>query len=261
MPPLRPTLAVVPIALATPADLDAALRCLVSLWSTARDAQAIVVDDGTSSPALVAQLAIAVQELGYALERLPEARGRGAAINLGLERAARTGADALVVDPRVELVAPHWLERMRARTDGQGRPAAVVGARLIDGNGLLDHAGMFFSLLRREFFHRFRFGPANLPEALAPTRCPVSQSLQLIRHETLEAVGRYDESLALGYEGVDFCLRAFAAGLECIYEPSAVARIAREDADEDVDARIATTNRFLGKHDASVLGRWIPEAI
>ncbi|HEX8101724.1 MAG TPA: hypothetical protein VF533_03860, partial [Solirubrobacteraceae bacterium] len=233
---------------------------LVSLWSTARDAHGLVVDHG-SAPGLVEQLAVATAELGYGLERLPAGANRAAAVNAGLAVAVRDGADALVVDPRVELVAPSWLERMRARTDGAGRPAAVVGARLIDGDGLLEHAGMFFSLLRREFFHRFRFGPANLPEALEPTRCPVSQSLQLIRHETLVAVGRYDEDLDAGYEGVDFCLRAFAAGLECIYEPSAVARIARDEAPEDVDARIATCNRFFRKHDSVAIGRWVPEAI
>ena len=52
---------------------------------------------------------------------------------------------------------------------------------------------MFFSLLGREFRYRYRMGPGDLPEALVPCRCPVSGALQLIRHETLAAVGLYDE--------------------------------------------------------------------
>ena len=68
--------------------------------------------------------------------------------------------------------------------------------------------------------HRFQYGPNDLPEALVPCRCPVTAALQLIRHETLETVGIYDEGYRMAFEDVDYCLRVFEAGLECIYEPS-----------------------------------------
>ena len=112
---------------------------------------------------------------------------------------------------------------MVARTDTQGRPAAVVGARLLYPNGCIQHAGVFFSARTRAFWHRCQYGPADLPEALVPVLCPVTGALQLIRHETLATVGLYDEEYRMAYEDVDYCLRVFESGLQCIYEPSVCA--------------------------------------
>lgn len=261
----RPTLVVVPVSLATQADLDDVIRCLVSLWSTTEATYAFVVDDASPEPALVDQLEIATAELGYDVERLPSAVGRAAAVNAGLGIALEVGGDALVCDPNLDFRWEGWLDRMRERTDSGGRPAAVVGARILYPHGVIAHGGMVFSQLRREFFNRFRFGPADLPEALRPTRCPVSQSLQLIRNETLASVGLYDESLALGYEGIDYCLRAFAAGLEVVYEPAAVAahtgELPHQPTEAAEAASVETRLRFFAKHSPRQLGEWVPEVL
>lgn len=260
----RPVLAVVPVSIASAEQADGLLKCLVSLWSTTEGLDAVVVDDASPATELVDQLALVLGELGFGIVRLPSPQGRAAAVNVGLRRALDAGQDALVVDPGVELVAPGWLPRLQERTDTEGRPAAVVGARLVYGNGLLQHAGMFFSLLRREFFNRFRYGPADLPEALVPTRCPVSQALVLVRHETLEAVGLLDEALDLGHEGVDHCLRVFAAGLECIYEPAAVARHGGDLPHGGADAARGAERsgrHFNVKWAGADFTRWVPEAI
>lgn len=265
MEPVRPTLAVVPVSLAAPSELEDVVRCLVSLWSTTEAVYALVIDDASPDPGLVDQLEAATAELGYDLERLPAPVGRAAAINAGLAIALEVGSDALVCAPNLDFRWEGWLDRMRERTDGEGRPAAVVGARMLYPDGVIAHAGLLFSQLRREFFNRFRFGPADLPEALAPTRCPVSHSLQLIRHETLRTVGLYDESLTLGYEGIDYCLRTFAAGLEVIYEPQAVAALAGElphrPAEADEAAALESRRRFYAEHPPAGLGAWMPEVL
>jgi O-antigen biosynthesis protein len=144
-------------------------------------------------------------------------------VNVGLARALAEGRDALLINADVEFTWPGWLEALQARTDTQDRPAAVVGGLLLFPSGLIQHAGVYFSLLGRGFDHRFRYAPATLPEAHVPSRCPVTGALQLIRHECLEAVGLYDEAFRLGFEDVDFCLRVFASGRESIYEPAAMA--------------------------------------
>jgi O-antigen biosynthesis protein len=217
----RATLAIVPVMLRTAAQLELLVDCLMSLWATAPGIELLCIDDGSPEQGLVDQLEAVTGELGWMLERRQTAGGTAAAANVGLRLALAAGRDALVIAPEVGFVEAGWLERMRARTDTQGRPAAVVGARLLYPNGLLHHAGMFFSLLGREFRYRHRMGPGDLPEALVPCRCPVSGALQLIRLETLDAVGVYDEGFARGWEDVDYCVRTFAAGLECIYEPGA----------------------------------------
>jgi GT2 family glycosyltransferase len=216
-------LCVIPSYLRTESDLDLLVRCLVSLWSTAPQAGVVVVDDGSPERSLLVPLAAAIEELGYELIAKDENEGFARTVNVGLRRALETGRDAVLVNADIEFHEAGWLEHMLARTDTEGRPAAVVGARLLYPNGTIQHAGCFLSIRTRGFWHRCQYAPANLPEALSPVRCPVTGALQLIRHETLEQIGLYDEEFRMGYEDVDYCLRVFDADLDCIYEPSVCA--------------------------------------
>src|SRR4051794_12455642 len=180
----------------------------------------MVVDDHSPERGLVATLALICEELGFELVAQPENAGFSRTVNVGLRHALVRGYDAALVNADIEFIDHGWLDRMRERTDVQGRPAAVVGARLLYPNGLIQHAGVFLSLLNRSGLHRFQSAPAALPEALVACRCPVTAALQFIRHETLVEVGLYDEEYRMSFEDVDYCLRVFEAGLECIYEPS-----------------------------------------
>jgi GT2 family glycosyltransferase len=205
------------------AELDLALRCLVSLQASASSVEVLVVAEERADAELSGMLALAAGELGAGFADADEP-GAAAAVNVGLERARGERRDAVIVDPAVELIQAGWLERMLARTDAAGRPAAVVGARLVDGRGFLQHAGYYFSLFSREWCLRHLNGPAQLPAALEPCACPVSGRLQLIRASCLETVGLYEVAYGGAYADLDYSLRVFAAGLECIYEPSAIAR-------------------------------------
>jgi GT2 family glycosyltransferase len=214
-------LAIVPALPREDADLDSVLRCLVSLQASAPAAGVLVVAQQDSDPKLAGMLAIAAQELGGAFAEAREP-GVAAAVNVGLRAVRDAGCDAVIVDPAIELVQPGWLERLLARTDTAGRPAAVAGARLVDPKGLLQHAGYCFSMFSREWYLRHLNGPADLPAALIPVAAPVSGRLQLIRAACLRQVGLYDAEFD-AYADLDYCLRVFGAGLECVYEPSAVA--------------------------------------
>jgi GT2 family glycosyltransferase len=259
----RPTLAIVPVALRSAEQLEQLVNCLMSVWSTTDGLELLCIEDGNRKPRLVDQLEAATGELGWELHRRLTADGIAVTANVGLRRALETGRDALVLAPEVGFMEPGWLEAMLARTDTQGRPAAVVGGRLLRPNGLLDSAGMFFSLLGREFRYRFRQGPGDLPEALVPCRCPVSGALQLIRHETLATVGVYDEDFWHGWEDVDYCLRVFDAGLECIYEPAARALhhgAAAEAEDAHLkEAREQSAVHLWTKYKTADLSAYVPD--
>lgn len=257
--PPRP-LCVVPARLRTAEDLEALVRCLVSLWGTAGAPAAVVVADGEPAPALAGMLAAATDELGFALHVEPEERGFAHAANAGLAAALAQGRDALVAGPDLEFVAPGWLEAMLARTDGDGRPAGIVGARLVAPNQCLEHAGYYFSRLDHAWWPRCAHAPADLPEALRPLRCPVSGSLQLVRHAALARLGLYDPELGMPGADVDFCLRAFAAGLECVYEPAAVAiRHARPGEERREADRRACAQRLAAKWANADLSAFVPE--
>ena len=259
---VRP-LAVVPTFLRTEQDLEVLLRCLVSLSVTAPGLELLVVDDASPAPHLVDQVAVILPELGGELHRKSENSGFSASVNIGLSRALEWGQDAVLINADLEFTTPGWWEALRDRTDSSGRPAAVVGAFLTYPNGLIQHAGVAFSLLERKFVHRFRFGPAALPEAQRPTSCPVTGALQLIRHATLVQIGVYDEGFRMGLEDVDYCLRVFDAGLECIYEPKAHAVHAesafRGRATKKILAWQETSTRHLwAKYANADFSHWVP---
>jgi GT2 family glycosyltransferase len=263
----RPVAAIVPSFLRKPEELDVLLRCLVSLKSTAPQAMVLVIDDHSPNRELVAQLDAVSDELGITLACKDENTGFAKTVNIGLGLARAEGWDAVLVNADVEFHEAGWLERMLARTDTQGRPAAVVGARLLYPHGLIQHGGIYFSLLRRDFFHRFQFGPADLPEAQHPTRCPVTGALQLIRHETLETVGLYDEGFDLAYEDVDYCLRVFDAGLECIYEPTVCATHlesffrGRDRTEQMKQWGLNGLRRLINKYATADFSRFTPEPL
>jgi GT2 family glycosyltransferase len=265
---IRPTLAVVPAHLRTSDELDALVRCLVSLWTTTDPSNTVimVVDDGSPDRALVDQLAVAADELGVLLHREPEERGLSAAVNVGLSRALDAEADAVLVHPDVEFFLHGWLDRMRDRLDTRRRPAAIVGGRLLYPDGLVQHGGLYLSLLKREWHHRFLYAPGDLPEAQVPFRCPVSAALQFIRWETLQAIGLYDKGLRGRLEDVDYCLRAFDAGLECIYEPQAAAyhaeqRPAPTPGPRERERHDAATRRLWSRWSSLDLTHFVPEVL
>ena len=148
---IRPTLCVVPTYLRRDADLDLLARCLVTLKQTAPGAEVLVVDDGSPVPSLVAATEAACRELGFWFDHRPTNEGFSRTVNVGLRIAHENRCDAVLVNADVEFMDAGWLDRMSARTDTEGRPAAVVGARLLYPNGLLQHAGIMFSLLGRDF--------------------------------------------------------------------------------------------------------------
>jgi GT2 family glycosyltransferase len=258
-----PSLAIVPTYLRKAEDLDVLLRCLVSLSVTAPELDVLVVDDASPASQLIDQVAAVLPELGADLMRKSQNSGFSATVNVGLRRALEWGQDALLVNADLEFETPGWWEAMRDRTDTQGRPAAVVGALLTYPTGLIQHGGVFFSLHERRFHHRFRFAAADLAEAQVPTRCPVTGALQLIRHRTLTEVGLYDEGFKMGLEDIDYCLRTFSAGLECIYEPRARAihaeSVFRGRANKKILAWQETSVRHLwAKYPFADFSPWVP---
>lgn len=241
--------------------LDVAAQCLVRLWGTVGGADVLVIGHPDADPMAAAQIAAACAELGFLYGEPDTVEPRGATVNAALESALEEGHDLILLAPDVEPHAEGWVQALHARADSTGRPAAVVGGRLLHPAGLVEHAGLQFSLLQNEFVDRFRLGPASLEQSRVPSLRPVGPGMVLIRHRTLEAVGLLDPALP-GLEIVDYCLRCFAAGLESIYEPAAVgtchrdlyARQKRTEAEKRSAHVLASA--LAHKH-AGALARWI----
>lgn len=201
------SLVVVPVYLTQPSDLEVTLKMLESLRATEPEVECLLVDDASPAAELLAELEAATSRLEFELHRKSENEGFSRAVNVGLRRALNAGQNAVLVNADIEFIDKNWLKVMEARTSEDGtRLASIVGGLLIYPTGLIQHAGIFFSLLHRCFDHWYKYAPADLPEALRPRRCPVTGALQFIRHECLSDVGLYDEEFRMGWEDVDYCV-------------------------------------------------------
>jgi GT2 family glycosyltransferase len=211
---MRP-LAVIPSYVREESDVELLATAVRSIRDTARMVDVLVVDDGSPAAELL-------DGLDAEVVLKPENEGFARTVNVGLRRALEEGRNAILVNADVQLLESGWVQAMENQLElsGGSKRAAVVGALLLYPNGLIQHGGIYFSLLTRTFDHLFKYGPSNLPEALVAATRPVTAALQFIRHECLTNVGLYDEEFRLGWEDVDYCLRVFLSGRECVYQPS-----------------------------------------
>lgn len=208
-----------------------AMDAMRSIGDTAPgEVDILVVDDHSPNEKLIEGLRALQRRVGdddkypaFELYRKKVNSGFSQTVNVGLRMAREEERDAVLWNSDLVMMTPYWLERCQKTVvgaeGGQLFGAGVVGALLTYPNGLIQHAGINFSFLTRRFFERFKYGPGNLPAALVPTVLPVTGAFQYIKLEALTDVGLYDETFRLGFEDVDYCIRAFKAGLDCVYNP------------------------------------------
>lgn len=219
MPSPKP-LVVIPMYLTKDEDVETTLDAVRSVRKTVSDSvDVLCVDDHSPERDLVDGIELGLNRIDAEVFRKEENTGFSKTVNVGLQRALDEGRDAVLLNADVEITTPGWLKIMRKTADHQGRPAAVVGALLLYPNGLIQHAGIYFSLLTRTFDHMYKFGPAHLHEANQSFSRPVTGAFQFIRHDTLEKVGIYDENFFMAHEDVDYCIRVYLAELACMYQP------------------------------------------
>lgn len=253
-----PTLITVPVRADSGEALEAALATLVALRETAPDDPVLVVDDATPAER-AALVRAAAGELECAYAPLEDGEGTTAAFNVGLGLAAAEGMDACLVTPGVVVERRGWLERLRARTGPDGEPAAVAGGATIAGTGRIQHAGYYFSLLRRTWHSRLREVPEVLLDVDDPVLCPVSADLQFVRHPWIERTDGYDEAFGPGFGALDFCLRVAAEGGACVYEPTVRGRV--QAGVPDLAAVSEDGDRLRRKHFGMVFSKWVPEVL
>jgi len=139
--------------------------------------------------------------------------------------AKRAGGEVLVfLNDDVEPLAPQWLHELLAHTN---RPeVGPVGAKLLYPSGAIQHAGMAVGIMQgAAHLHRDTFGAEHW-NWLPFTRnvSAVTGACLAVRKAVFEELGGFDESFAVNYNDVDFCLRARHAGYQVVIEPAAVLR-------------------------------------
>jgi GT2 family glycosyltransferase len=101
----------------------------------------------------------------------------------------------------------------------------IVGARLIYGDGTIQHAGVVTGVFG-EAAHEGVGDPGQDPgylgrHALVRSVNAVTGACMAVRRECFDALGGFDEGFAVAYNDIDFCLRAQSRGWAVLYAPQA----------------------------------------
>jgi GT2 family glycosyltransferase/glycosyltransferase involved in cell wall biosynthesis len=177
----------------------------------------IVVVDDASGPEHVARL--------RAIEGIEVVEGQSnggfaANVNRGL-RATDERLDVVVLNSDME-ARTGWLACLQYAAS-QEDDVAIVGARLLYPDDRIQFAGTARNLGAPEWFdHRYRFKPADWgPAALPGPVLAVTGACMYVRRAAIDRIGLLDERYPMAYEDVDWCLRAWEAGMRVMYFPGA----------------------------------------
>lgn len=203
-------------------------QCIDSLHATIRlvDYDIILIDHESTDPTSLAYfdtLAPQVTVLRYA------GPFNFSTINNWAVRQLRQDySHYLFCNNDIEAIEPGWLERMLPLA--QQPDVGMVGAQLlypdrttiqhagvcVGAFGVAEHYGKFLRLPpdRVDIAHQGRLIATHEVAA-------VTAACLLMRRDAFEAIGGYDETLAVGFGDVDLCLRTLEQGWRILYCPHA----------------------------------------
>ena len=136
-------------------------------------------------------------------------------INQGV--AASTGEYVLLLDDDTEPKQADWLDIMLGYAERPG--VGVVGCKLFFPDGRLQHTGITFEEGGPGHLYYQADGETvglNEMNMVARNCLAVTGACQLVPRRVFDAVGGYDERLALDFNDVDFCLRVRDAGYRIV---------------------------------------------
>jgi GT2 family glycosyltransferase len=129
----------------------------------------------------------------------------------------------LFLDDSVEAIDPDWLTIMAEHV--QRPEVGAVGARLINPNGTIEHAGLVVGVdgIAQSAFHGFPAEHPGVNRQLRMTRnnSAVSGACMLTRREVFQEIGGFDETLSYRFADIDLCLKMRRAGYLIVYTPLA----------------------------------------
>ncbi len=197
-------------------------QCLDSLRQTSYPRyEVILVDNGSDDPDALAFFAER-EKLGQIRVFRDDSPFNFSAINNHGIRQAAQGEFILLMNNDIEITHPEWLDEMVGPAMEPG--VGCVGARLWYPDGRLQHGGVVLVCGVAGHAHKYlpRGHHGYMGRAvLAQEFVAVTAACLLVRRSIYEEVGGLDESLAVAFNDVDFCLRVHEAGYRNHWTPYA----------------------------------------
>ena len=248
-PQLPETLPLVSILIPTRDRVDLLRKCVMSieLQSSYPHLEIVIVDNGSTDPECLIYLDSLVQK-GIQVIRDARPFNYSALNNLAAQHAK--GEFLCLMNNDIEILTPNWLEEMLsfAALPGIGAVGAKLwypkahdglqhGGVVIGLGGVAGHAHV--GLLKGQVGY---FGRMALHHRLVA----VTAACMLIRKSSYIQVGGLDESIAVAFNDVDFCLRLHQAGFACVMTPYAE-MVHHESASRGDDLSDAQRERFMAE--------------
>jgi GT2 family glycosyltransferase len=213
----------VTIIIPTKDHVDLLARCVDSIvtLSTYESFDILIVDNGSDEPASRAYLEQVQNNSCVSVFRIDEPFNFSRINNAAAARAR--GPFLCFLNNDTEIISAGWLEEMVSLAVREG--VGAVGAMLYYPNNTMQHAGVVLGMggIASHAHRGQRRGmPGNYGRAaLTQTMSAVTAACMVINKAAFEAVGGFDETLAVAYNDVDLCLRLNARGLRNVWTPFA----------------------------------------
>lgn len=212
----------VSIIIPTRNGVDLLRQCLDSLQiTTYPNFEVCVIDNGSDDPAALALMDERQSRSEIKVIRDERPFNFSALNNRAVRECAR-GEFVLLLNNDIEITHPDWLDEMVGPALEEG--VGCVGARLWYPNQTLQHAGvvMVCGVAGHAHKHLPRGHHGYMGRAvLAQDFVAVTAACLLVRRRIYDEVEGLDESLAVAFNDVDFCLRVHSRGYRNHWTPYA----------------------------------------
>lgn len=211
----------VSIIIPTRDRVDLLRRCVDSILSlsTYPRFDIVVVDNGSVEPETLVYFASIERDVRVRILPYPHPFNYSAINNFAVAN-VDSGVVALLNND-IEVISPGWLEAMLQYA--LQPDVGAVGAMLYYPDDTIQHAGVIVGMggvAGHAQAHQPRDG-AGIDGRHARTMSAVTAACMMLRRDAYLAVGGLDESLAVAFNDIDFCLRLGQAGLRTVWTPHA----------------------------------------
>ena len=220
LPEPRPHVTVI---IPTKDRVDHLSRCVGSILtrSTYETFDIVIIDNRSSAPESHSYFEQVQQDPRVSVLRIDEPFNFSRINNAAAARAR--GSFLCFLNNDTEIISADWLEEMVSLAAREG--VGAVGAMLYYPNNTMQHAGVVLGLggIASHAHRGQRRGmPGNYGRAaLTQTMSAVTAACMVLRKSAFDAVGGFDETLAVAYNDVDLCLRLCAKGYRNVWTPFA----------------------------------------
>ena len=203
-------------------------KCLSSIYEKTeyRNFEVIVIENNSTDPVTFEYYRALESDPARPNCRVVEyesAKGFNFSAINNFGRQSAQGEYLLLLNNDVEVISPEWLTELVRQASRPG--AAICGAMLYYPDDTIQHGGIITGLGgfagHSHKYHKrggsgYMFRLSTVQDFSA-----VTAACLLVRTEVYDAVGGLDESYAVAFNDVDFCLRVRDAGWRILWSPYA----------------------------------------